>query len=49
MKIYNYFLSLSKEINKINDFITESQNYNDKYNPFNITKPMTIVWVEKEH
>lgn len=49
MNIFNYFLSLSEEINRINSVINEADNLKDKYNPFRQKKPVTYVWIENEH
>ncbi len=48
MKIFNYFLSITDEINKLNSFINETENCKDLYNPFIDTIPKTYVWIEKE-
>ena len=48
MNIFNYFLSLSNEINRINSIINEAENKQDMYNPFWQQKPVTYVWIEKD-
>lgn len=47
MKINEYFITLKNRIDKINEYLSNPENYKDLNNPFSSNKPKTYVWIDE--
>lgn len=48
MNIKEYFFNIKKEINKLNDYVSNPFNYRNIKNPYSSLKTKTYVWVDDD-